>query len=71
MTSGEHPRLARLLAWAPATTADPGDRYADILTRVLTGLLGPPPVPGLRDERRQSGSGPAAKMQNGWPDRSA
>jgi AcrR family transcriptional regulator len=43
VTSGEHPRLARLLARADATTADPGDRYADILTRVLTGLLGPPP----------------------------
>lgn len=42
VTSGEHPRLAWLLAGADATTADPGDRYADILTRVLTGLLGPP-----------------------------
>jgi len=45
VTSGEHPRLARLLARAPATTADPGDRYADILTRVMTGLLGPPSRP--------------------------
>lgn len=42
VTSGEHPRLARLLAGADATPADPGDSYADILTRVLTGLLGPP-----------------------------
>lgn len=42
VTSGEYPRLARLLAPAE-TTADPEDRYADILTRVLTGLLGPPP----------------------------
>jgi AcrR family transcriptional regulator len=42
VTLGERPRLARLLARAE-TTADPEDRYADILTRVLTGLLGPPP----------------------------
>ena len=28
---------------APATTGGPEDRYADILTRVLTALLGPPP----------------------------
>jgi AcrR family transcriptional regulator len=42
VTSGERPRLARLLAGADATMADPVDRYAGILTRVLTGLLGPP-----------------------------
>jgi len=43
VTSGEHPRLARLLARAPATTDAPGDRYPDILARVLTGLLGSQP----------------------------
>jgi hypothetical protein len=42
-TFGEHPRPARLLAPAPVTAAAPRDRYADILGRVLTGLLGPPP----------------------------
>jgi len=44
-TSGEHPRLARLLAQAPAAAGptdnyDPADRYGDIVTRILTGLLG-------------------------------
>lgn len=43
VTSGEHPRLATLLAVGPATTAGPEDRYAGILTRILAGLLGPPP----------------------------
>jgi AcrR family transcriptional regulator len=47
-TSGEHPRLARLLSEAPATGAaaggdDPADRYRPILARILTGLLGPAP----------------------------
>lgn len=43
-TSGEHPRLARLLARArPATAdpADPADRFGDVLARVLAGVLGP------------------------------
>ena len=45
-TSGEHPRLARLVAQAtPATadaaeTADPAARYGDMLARVLVGVLG-------------------------------
>lgn len=41
-TSGEHPKLAALLAQAPAAPTDPADWYGDILTRVLTGLLDPP-----------------------------
>jgi AcrR family transcriptional regulator len=40
--SGEHPRLAQLLAGAPAAAAGPADRYCDILARLLSGLLGPP-----------------------------
>jgi AcrR family transcriptional regulator len=43
-TSGEHPRLARLLAQAsPAVddSAEPADRYRDMLARVLVGVLGP------------------------------
>lgn len=43
LESGERPRLARLLAQAPAvgaTAPAPADRYADIMRRVLTGLLG-------------------------------
>jgi len=44
-TSGEHPRLAQLLSQAPATAGpaggyDPADRYSDILSRILLGLLG-------------------------------
>ena len=41
--SGERPRLARLLSQPPAadtTVPDPAARYADIMSRVLTGLLG-------------------------------
>jgi AcrR family transcriptional regulator len=41
--SGERPRLARLLTQTPAVDAaapTPADRYADIMRRVLTGLLG-------------------------------
>ena len=50
LTTGRHPRLAQLLAPAsPARTGssgavpDPGDRYGDILARILTGLLTPEP----------------------------
>ncbi len=48
-TSGEHPRLARLLAQEPARPAgaigagDAADRYGDVLARVLAGILGPGP----------------------------
>ena len=44
IASGERPRLARLLSQPPAvdaTAPDPADRYPDIMSRVLTGLLGP------------------------------
>jgi AcrR family transcriptional regulator len=44
IASGEHPRLARLLSRSPAvdaTAPDPADRYRDIMSRILTGLLGP------------------------------
>jgi AcrR family transcriptional regulator len=41
VTSGQHPRLASLLAQAPSPAPSPSDRYADILARTLTGLLGP------------------------------
>ena len=41
MTSGQHARLARLLAPLPAT-GEPADRYSDIMARVLTGLLARP-----------------------------
>jgi len=54
-TSGEHPRLAHLLAQgqsaSPASPPDdyrPEDRYAAVLTRILTGLLGPAPDPADR-----------------------
>ena len=43
VTSGAHPRLAELLSDAtppPADPADPADRYADIVRKVLAGLLG-------------------------------
>jgi AcrR family transcriptional regulator len=51
LAAGDHPRLAELLA-APASPAPPGpreatagpaDRYRDVLARILSGLLGPPP----------------------------
>jgi AcrR family transcriptional regulator len=46
-TSGEHPMLAQLLSQAQVTAGpvrhDPADRYGHILTRTLTGLLGPAP----------------------------
>lgn len=41
VASGEHPELARLLAAAEPVPADPADRFARLLGRVLTGLLGP------------------------------
>jgi AcrR family transcriptional regulator len=41
VTTGDHPRLARLLAQASPTTADPADPYRGVLTRILSGLLGP------------------------------
>jgi hypothetical protein len=53
-TSGEHPRLAQLLsqgAASPASSPDdyrPEDQYAALLTRILTGLLGPAPNPADR-----------------------
>ena len=53
-TSGEHPGLAQLLsqgAASPASPPDdyrPEDRYAAVLTRILTGLLGPAPDPADR-----------------------
>jgi AcrR family transcriptional regulator len=41
LTSGEHPRLAELLAQgAPESSVDPADPYPDVLARILTGLLG-------------------------------
>lgn len=48
-TTGGHARLAQLLAQGAPATADPAgepgpdaaDRYRDIITRILTGLLGP------------------------------
>lgn len=46
-TSGEHPRLARLLAEGtqaaadPAGPVDPAERYGDMLARILVGVLGP------------------------------
>lgn len=59
LASGEHPRLAELLSAGPAPAgpepaglepAGPEDRYAVIIGRILTGLLGPagqPPAAGL------------------------
>jgi AcrR family transcriptional regulator len=41
VTSGEHPELARLLAGSQPEPADPAGRFAEILGRVLDGLLGP------------------------------
>ena len=37
--SGDHPRLARLLTQPPAASAGPPDRYGDIMSRILAGLL--------------------------------
>jgi hypothetical protein len=46
VASGEHPRLAQLLSAAPAAAGaagggDPAPRYDYIMSRLLTGLLGP------------------------------
>ncbi len=41
VTSGEHPELARLLADARPAPGGPADRFAEIVGRVLYGLLGP------------------------------
>jgi AcrR family transcriptional regulator len=41
VASGQHPRLAALLAQAAPGPVEPADRYGDILGRILTGLLGP------------------------------
>jgi len=43
VASGDHPRLTELLSQSqgsPAEPADPAARYADVLARVLTGVLG-------------------------------
>jgi AcrR family transcriptional regulator len=64
-TSGEHPRLARLLAQAtPATadavgSADPAGRYRDMLARILVGVLGSAPDPQQQCNARVR-SGPPA-----------
>jgi AcrR family transcriptional regulator len=39
--SGEHPRLASLLEQPAPAAAAPADQYADIVSRVIAGLLGP------------------------------
>lgn len=39
--SGEHPELTRLLAAASPAATSPAERFAEILGRVLSGLLGP------------------------------
>lgn len=41
VATGRYPRLTQLLAQPAATPAGPADRYADILGRLLAGLLGP------------------------------
>jgi len=51
LAAGHRPRLAELLAAPPApprtgppdAATDPADRYRDILARILSGLLAPPP----------------------------
>jgi AcrR family transcriptional regulator len=43
VTSGGYPRLAQLVAQAPAATPAPADRYGDILARILGGLLAAAP----------------------------
>lgn len=59
LAAGGHPRLAQFLtpgpqpsppsaASGPAQTADPADRYRDVLARILTGLLPGLPPPILR-----------------------
>lgn len=41
LASGGRPRLAHLLAQARPGAEGPADRYADIMSRILLGLLGP------------------------------
>lgn len=55
LAAGGHPRLAQFLTpgprpgpAGPTQTADPADRYRDILARILTGLLPGLPSPVLR-----------------------
>ena len=56
-TSGEHPRLARLLAQEPQEPQAPqADRYPDVLARILVGLLD---RPCERFPNRFSGTDPA------------
>jgi AcrR family transcriptional regulator len=46
LATGGYPRLAGLLApatAAPGPAPDPAGRYRDIMARILTGLLAPPP----------------------------
>jgi AcrR family transcriptional regulator len=51
LAAGHHPRLAELLAVPPTpprtsppqAATDPADRHRDILARILSGLLAPPP----------------------------
>ena len=48
VASGDYPRLAALLSQvgpAPAGSAEPADRFGDVLARILIGLLGPAPGP--------------------------
>jgi AcrR family transcriptional regulator len=53
LAGGRHPRLAELLAAPPSPlqtgppdpSTGPADRYRDILARILSGLLAPPPPP--------------------------
>jgi AcrR family transcriptional regulator len=40
VSSGEYPRLAELLAAPPVAPSNP-DRFAEVIGRILTGLLGP------------------------------
>lgn len=44
LAAGQHPRLAALLASAPPAAGDPGDRFPDVLRRILSGLLTSPPA---------------------------
>jgi AcrR family transcriptional regulator len=42
LASGEHPRLAQLLAVESPAPTEPADPYEDVLARILSGLLAPP-----------------------------
>jgi AcrR family transcriptional regulator len=41
--SGEHPRLTALLSKQPSAPPEPGDRFGDLLARILGGALGSAP----------------------------